>query len=96
MRCDAVIENALEGTDLVYASVGYTLGANVENLTLTGAGTIDGTGNTLNNVIRGNAPANNLIMAATAMISCTAMRAPTRLPAATGSTCWTAGLAPIR
>ena len=34
-----------------------TLGANVENLTLTGVAAINGTGNALNNVINGNAPA---------------------------------------
>ena len=36
------------------------LGANVENLTLTGPGNFDGTGNTLNNVIIGN-DGNNLL-----------------------------------
>ena len=57
---DIVIENANEGTDLVQASVTYALGANVENLTLTGTATIDGIGNELNNAITGNAYANTL------------------------------------
>ena len=55
-----VIENPGEGTDLVNASISYTLGANVENLTLTGSAAINGTGNGLNNAITGNAAANTL------------------------------------
>ena len=35
---DVVTENASEGTDLVQSSVSFTLGANVDNLTLTGRG----------------------------------------------------------
>ncbi len=46
------------GIDLVNSSVTFTLGANVENLTLTGVGNIGGTGNTLNNIIIGNTGAN--------------------------------------
>ncbi|TAN65289.1 MAG: calcium-binding protein [Methylobacter sp.] len=49
------------GTDTVESSITYTLGSNVENLTLvTGSGDINGTGNTLDNVITGNATANTL------------------------------------
>ncbi|WP_349617383.1 calcium-binding protein [Azotobacter salinestris] len=51
---DSVTEAANAGTDLVYASVSYTLTTNVENLSLTGTADINGTGNTLNNVILGN------------------------------------------
>jgi Ca2+-binding RTX toxin-like protein len=57
---DVVTENVGEGTDLVNASVSYALSANVENLTLTGAGVIDGIGNDLNNTLTGNA-ANNIL-----------------------------------
>ncbi|NJO77779.1 MAG: methyltransferase domain-containing protein [Cyanobacteria bacterium RM1_2_2] len=57
---DAVIEAAGGGTDEVQASVSHTLSANVENLTLTGAGVINGTGNDLDNIINGNA-ANNAL-----------------------------------
>ncbi len=57
---DTVIENAAEGNDTVSASVSFILGANVENLTLTGAAAIDGTGNELANTLKGNAGDNVL------------------------------------
>lgn len=57
---DSVIEWADEGADTVEASVTYTLGANVENLILTGTAAIDGSGNELNNVLQGNIAANTL------------------------------------
>ena len=55
---DLVEEAASAGTDTVQSSISYTLGANVENLILTGSGVINGTGNGLNNVITGNGSAN--------------------------------------
>jgi Ca2+-binding RTX toxin-like protein len=57
---DVVSENLNQGTDLVQSSITYTLGSNVENLTLTDAGNINGTGNTLGNIITGNAGNNSL------------------------------------
>lgn len=57
---DVVTENTNEGTDTVQSGVTYTLGANVENLTLTGAAAINGTGNALNNVLSGNSANNTL------------------------------------
>ena len=57
---DVVTEAASEGTDLVRSSISYTLGANLENLTLIGSSAINGTGNTLNNVITGNTGSNTL------------------------------------
>ncbi len=57
---DAVTELASEGIDTVYSSIDYTLGANVENLTLTGTDSLSGTGNELDNAILGNA-GDNLI-----------------------------------
>jgi len=50
---DVIVENAGEGTDTVQAAFSYTLGANIENLTLLGTGSINGTGNSLDNVISG-------------------------------------------
>jgi Ca2+-binding RTX toxin-like protein len=55
-----VSENPGEGTDLVQSSITYTLGSDVENLTLTGSSAINGTGNGLDNIITGNSAANVL------------------------------------
>jgi Ca2+-binding RTX toxin-like protein len=57
---DVVTEALNEGIDTVQSSVSYTLGANVENLTLTGSADINGTGNGDANVITGNS-GNNVL-----------------------------------
>ncbi|MCO5799245.1 MAG: hypothetical protein HEQ29_21695 [Dolichospermum sp. LBC05a] len=57
---DTIIENANEGTDTIQSSVTYTIATNVENLTLTGTGAINGIGNAANNVITGNSANNTL------------------------------------
>jgi Ca2+-binding RTX toxin-like protein len=57
---DNLVENFNQGIDTVNSSVTYPLGANVENLLLTGAGAVNGTGNALNNRITGNSASNNL------------------------------------
>jgi len=54
-------ENANEGIDSVSASVTQTLGANIEALFLTGSTAINGTGNTLANLLRGNTGVNTLV-----------------------------------
>ncbi|MEQ1529115.1 MAG: putative Ig domain-containing protein [Methylococcales bacterium] len=58
---DVATENLKEGTDLVQSSVTYSLSANIENLTLKGTTAINGTGNTLDNVLTGNSAANTLM-----------------------------------
>jgi Ca2+-binding RTX toxin-like protein len=57
---DTVSEVASEGTDTVQSSISYTLGANVENLVLTGTAAINGAGNDGDNVLTGNSAANVL------------------------------------
>ena len=57
---DLVTELANDGTDTIRSSVTHTLAVNVENLTLTGNSSINGTGNDLNNIIVGNNGNNSL------------------------------------
>ena len=57
---DTVAESTGEGVDTVRASISYTLGSNVENLVLTGAASLGGTGNALDNWLTGNDGANLL------------------------------------
>jgi Ca2+-binding RTX toxin-like protein len=57
---DTVIELANEGTDTVQSGYSYTLGTYVENLVLTGAAGLAGTGNSGNNMIVGNSANNTL------------------------------------
>jgi Ca2+-binding RTX toxin-like protein len=59
---DVVVEAAASGTDTVESSVSFILGANVENLLLTGNSwdALDGQGNNLNNRLTGNNGNNNL------------------------------------
>jgi Ca2+-binding RTX toxin-like protein len=60
---DTVTEHLNEGTDAVTSSVGFALGANIENLTLTGSNAINGSGNSLDNIIAGNT-GNNVLSGA--------------------------------
>lgn len=57
---DSVTELASEGTDTITSSIAWTLGVNLENLTLSGTKAIAGNDNALNNTIKGNAAANIL------------------------------------
>ena len=60
---DVVIETSTlpNETNSVNSSVSYTLGANIEDLLLTGTALINGVGNDLNNYLTGNSVANTLI-----------------------------------
>lgn len=60
-RGDMVVEKPNEGTDTVVSSISYFLGANLENLTLTGNANLIGTGNGLDNVLIGNS-GNNILL----------------------------------
>ncbi|WP_342149409.1 calcium-binding protein [Methylorubrum sp. SB2] len=57
---DVIRENAGQGYDRIVTSLSYTLGANVEMLTLTGTGAVNATGNGLANHLVGNGAANVL------------------------------------
>jgi hypothetical protein len=59
---DTIIEAAAGGTDTVSSSITFSLAtiAKVENLTLTGNDSINGTGNTLANALTGNSGKNKL------------------------------------
>jgi serralysin len=47
--------------DAVQSWIDYTLGANLENLYLQGLGNVNGTGNTLDNLLVGNSEGNNIL-----------------------------------
>jgi Ca2+-binding RTX toxin-like protein len=57
---DKTLELLDQGNDTVFSTVTWTLAADTENLTLIGTGTLNGTGNALDNVLRGNDLANVL------------------------------------
>ncbi|TAN68107.1 MAG: hypothetical protein EPN17_09690 [Methylobacter sp.] len=61
-KADVVTETSSLATEIdrVNSSVSYALAANIENLSLSGSAAINGTGNTLNNVLTGNTAANIL------------------------------------
>jgi Ca2+-binding RTX toxin-like protein len=62
---DVVVENASEGTDTVKSSISYTLGSNVENLSLLDvSAALTATGNSVANVLTGNSYNNTLVGAA--------------------------------
>jgi hypothetical protein len=57
---DLLTEATGAGSDSVFSSVAWTLAANFENLTLTGGGNINGTGNAQGNLLNGNSGNNFL------------------------------------
>lgn len=58
---EVITENPDEGDDTVFSRVTFTLGANLENLTLTGGIPAKGFGNELDNVLTGNNSKNVLV-----------------------------------
>ncbi|WP_054619186.1 Ig-like domain-containing protein [Neisseria sp. 83E34] len=57
---DTIQEAQNQGEDHVYSSITYTLGEHLENLTLIGSNSINGTGNAQANILRGNGSDNEL------------------------------------
>jgi Ca2+-binding RTX toxin-like protein len=57
---DVIVEATGGGIDIVQSTVTLTLLAEIENLTLTGSGVINGTGNAASNILTGNAAANSI------------------------------------
>ncbi|BAQ62253.1 alkaline phosphatase [Geminocystis sp. NIES-3708] len=57
---ETLTEAANEGIDTIESTVSYTLKVNFENLTLLGTTNINGTGNSVNNIITGNTGNNTL------------------------------------
>jgi len=58
---DKINENSKQGVDTVISSSSYTLGSNVENLTLTGTTGLSAKGNTLANVLIGSSGNDTII-----------------------------------
>ncbi|WP_370576934.1 beta strand repeat-containing protein [Paracoccus sp. PAR01] len=58
---DRVIELSGQGVDTVRSTISHTLGANVENLILTGTAAVNATGNAVANALTGNSGANVLM-----------------------------------
>ena len=57
---DTITEAFNAGIDEVQSSLSWTLGANIEDLVLTGSADLNGTGNSLDNLLEGNTGTNTL------------------------------------
>ncbi|HEY8359418.1 MAG TPA: calcium-binding protein, partial [Ramlibacter sp.] len=57
---DRTVEAIASGTDTIVSTISRKLGAHLENLTLSGSASLKGSGNELDNVLRGNDGANVL------------------------------------
>jgi parallel beta-helix repeat protein len=91
---DAIVEAANAGVDTVNSSISsYTLGANVENLALTGTTAQTGVGNELNNVLIGNDVHSTLVGGA-GNDTLVSMAGATTLTGGAGSDVFSIGAAP--
>lgn len=85
---DRITRTANGGSDTVQVGFSYVLGANIENIVLTGGTAVTARGNGTNNLLAGNGLGNVLRLRLTAMTRCGAVRATTRCTAETAMTRW--------
>jgi Ca2+-binding RTX toxin-like protein len=57
---DVVVEQFRQGSDSVYSTIDYVLGSHLERLNLTGTDNLNGIGNNVGNVLKGNSGDNSL------------------------------------
>ncbi|MEN9377247.1 MAG: hypothetical protein RL710_2404, partial [Pseudomonadota bacterium] len=86
---DTTTETASGGTDTVMAGLNWTLASEVEQLTLTGTRAINGTGNTVANVIAGNGGNNLSVLKESGSVTIEALNATELIAAPARQSCGT-------